>query len=118
MKDKRMKVYKIKLRKGDLVTVISGRLKGQSGRVTAVHPKLNKVTVENLNLVKKHAKPSREHPQGGILDVVKPLAVSKLALVEPKSGRPSRIGFKLDKDGSKQRIYKKGGQAVRSVEQK
>ncbi|MYB39833.1 50S ribosomal protein L24 [Candidatus Saccharibacteria bacterium] len=108
----------MKLRKGDLVTVISGRLKGQSGRVTAVHPKLNKVTVENLNLVKKHAKPSQEHPQGGILDVVKPLAVSKVALVEPKSGRPSRVGFRTGKDGGKQRVYKRGGQPVRGVEQK
>ena len=105
-------VYKIKLAKGDLVVVRTGRLKGQKGRVLQTHPKTNQVTVENLNLVKKHYKPNKEHPQGAIAEVNKPLLVSKVALLEPKSNKATKISYKISKDGQKVRIYKKTGQPV------
>ncbi len=113
MKDSN-KIFKIRLRKGDMVVVTKGRLKGQQGRVTATLPKSNKVMVENLNTVKKHLKPNKVHPQGGIIDIEKPIWVSKVALVEPKSQRPTKIGIKVAADGQKERIYKKTNQAVRS----
>ena len=103
------RLFKIRLRKGDMVVVTRGRLKGQKGRVAATHPYLNRVSVEGVNIVKKHLKPSKSQPQGGIVELNRPLAVSKVALLEPKSQRPSRLGFKLAKDGSKERFYKRGG---------
>lgn len=107
------KIFKIKLRKGDMVVVIRGRLKGRSGRVTAIHPRTNKVTVGELDVVKRHVKPSRENPQGGIIEVNRPLFVSKVALVEPKSGKPTRVGCRISADGKRERIYKRSGQPVR-----
>ena len=112
MKITTKQIFKIKLQKGDMVVITKGRLKGQKGRITETHPRLNKVTVENLNLVKKHLKPTKMHPQGGILEVTRPIWVSKVSLIEPKSQKPSRVGFKLNKDAQKERIYKKSGEVV------
>ncbi len=107
-------IYKIKLKKGDNVVVLSGKYKGQTGKIEAVHPKLNKVTVEGINVVKRAVKPNRSHPQGGIFDVTKPIWVSKVALIEPTSKKPSKIGIKLDsKTGKKTRIYKRSGKEVK-----
>ena len=106
-------IYKIRLKKGDTVMVRSGKYKGQTGKVTATHPNLNKVTVEGINVVKKHVKPSRNNPQGAIVEITKPMWVSKVAVVEPTSKRPSRIGYKLNKDGNKTRIYKKNGKEIK-----
>lgn len=99
------KVYKIRLKKGDTVVVRSGKYRGQTGKVVATHPRENKVTVEGVNIVKKHVKPNRAHPQGTILDVTKPIWVSKVGIVEPTSKKATRIGYKLATDGTKQRIY-------------
>ena len=107
------KLYKIRLKKGDLVMVRSGKFKGKTGKVTATHPRLNKVTVDGINIIKKHQKPTREHPQGGIVEITKPIDVSKVGIVEPTSKKPSRIGFKLAADGSKTRIYKSSGKEVK-----
>ena len=100
-------VYKIKLKKDDNVVVLSGKYKGKTGKVLAVHPSENKVTVEGINIVKKHVKPNKEYPQGGIIDITKPIWVSKVAVVEPTSKKPSKIGFKIGKDGDKTRVYKR-----------
>ena len=105
-------VYKIKLKKGDLVMVTKGYLKGQTGRIEKTHPRLNKVTVENLNSAVRHRKPTRAEPQGGIIDINPPIDVSKVAIVEPQSQKPSRIGWKILKSGKRLRIYKKTGQPV------
>lgn len=75
-------VYKIKVKKGDTVTIRTGKYKGQSGKVTATHPTLNAVTVEGINIVKKHVKPNRQHPQGDIVELTKPIAVSKVKLAK------------------------------------
>lgn len=106
-------IYKIKLKKGDTVIVRTGKWKGLSGKITAVHPTLNAVTVEGINVVKKHQKPNRAHPQGGIIELTKPIAVSKVAIVEPTSKKPSKIGIRVDKDGKKVRIYKRTGKEIK-----
>lgn len=107
------KIYKIRLKKGDKVIVLSGKNKGKTGTVTAVHPRLNKVTVEGVNVAKKHIKPNRENPQGTIMEITKPLWVSKVAIIEPTTKKPSKIGYKLTKDGNKVRIYKSSGKEIK-----
>lgn len=105
--------YKIRIKKGDTVVIRSGKYKGQTGKVTATHPTENKVTVEGINVVKKHLKPNQQNPQGGIVEVTKPLWVSKVAIVEPTSKKPSRIGYKFDKDGNKLRVFKSTGKEIK-----
>jgi large subunit ribosomal protein L24 len=107
------KLYKIRLKKGDTVTVLAGKYKGKTGKVLATHPRDNKVTVEGVNIVKKHVKPNRANPQGGIIELTKPMWVSKVAIVEPTSKKPSRIGYTVAKDGSKTRIFKKTGKEIK-----
>ena len=104
-------VYKIRLKSGDTVVVRSGKYKGKTGKVTAVHPTDNTVTVEGINVVKKHQKPNKQHPQGGIIEITKPIAVSKVGL--SIDGKPSRIGYKLDDKGKKTRIAKKSGKEIK-----
>ena len=100
------KVYKIRLAKGDTVIVIAGKDKGKTGKVTATHPRENKVTVEGVNVVKKHQKPNKAYPQGGIIELTKPIWVSKVAAYEPTAKKASRIGYKISKDGQKSRVFK------------
>lgn len=107
------KLYKIRLKKGDLVVVRSGKYKGKTGKVVATHPSENKVTVDGINIIKKHQKPNREHPQGGIIEMTKPIWVSKVAIVEPTSKKPSRIGYKLNADGTKARVFKASGKEIK-----
>lgn len=106
-------MFKIRLKKGDTVVVRVGKYKGKTGKVVATHPADNKVTVEGINVVKRHVKPNREYPQGSIVELTKPIWVSKVAIVEPTSKKPSKIGYKLDKDGKKTRIYKKSGKEIK-----
>jgi len=107
------KLYKIRLKKGDLVEVLSGKYKGKQGKIVTVHPAENKVTIDGINVVKKHVKPSQIHPQGGIVEITKPIWASKVAIVDPSTKKPSRIGYKLDKDGGKTRIFKKSGKEIK-----
>ena len=109
----RTKLYKIRLKKGDTVQVLAGKYKGKTGKVVATHPSENKVTVEGINIVKKHMKPSRTYPQGGIIDITKPIWVSKVAVVDPTSKKPTRIGYKLDDKGVKTRVYKASGKEIK-----
>jgi len=106
------KPYKIRLRKDDNVVVLRGKYKGKTGKVVAVHPSDNTVTVEGINIIKKAIKPTKLNPQGGIVEIVKPINVSKVAIVEPTSKKPSRIGYMFNKDGKKVRIFKKSGKEV------
>lgn len=107
------KIFKIRLKKGDTVMVRSGKYKGKTGKVTAVHPKENKVTVEGINVVKRHRKPTQLQPQGGIFDITKPIDVSKVGILDSAAKKPSRIGFKLDKDGKKTRVLKTSGKEIK-----
>jgi len=107
------KIYKIRLKKGDTVVVLAGKYKGKTGTVLATHPSENKVTVEGINIVKKHVKPNKANPQGGILDITKPIWVSKVAIVDPSTKKASRIGFQLGKDGKKVRVFKASGKEIK-----
>ncbi len=79
------RVFKIKLNINDMVEVISGKYKGKTGKVVKTHPKINKVTVEGINIAKKHQKPNKKYPQGGIIEINQPIWVSKVKLITPKS---------------------------------
>lgn len=107
------KIFKIRLKKGDTVVVLSGKYKGKKGKVSAIHPKDNKVTVDGINIVKKHTKPNQAHPQGGIIEITKPIWVSKVGIVEPTSKKASRIGFSIDKEGNKTRVFKSTGKEIK-----
>lgn len=106
-------VYKIRLKKGDTVIVRSGKYKGQTGKILATHPKENKVTVEGINIAKKAMKPTRSKPQGGIVEVTKPIWVSKVSIVEPGTKKWSRVGYSIDKSGKKVRIFKRSGKEIK-----
>lgn len=106
------KIFKIRLKKGDRVMVRSGKYRGKTGKIVATHPRTNKVTVEGINIVKKHQKPTRANPQGGIIELTKPIAVSKVGILEPTSKKPSRIGYKIDSKGIKTRIFKANGKPI------
>jgi len=106
-------VYKIRLKKGDTVMVRAGKYKGKTGKITAVHPTLNKVTVEGINIVKRHQKPTQAKPQGGIFEITKPMDVSKVGILDGVAKKPSRIGYKLAKDGVKTRVMKSSGKEIK-----
>ncbi|KYD20710.1 MAG: 50S ribosomal protein L24 [Caldibacillus debilis] len=99
------------VKKGDKVKVISGKDKGKTGVVLAAFPKKNRVLVEGVNLIKKHAKPSQENPQGGIITKEAPIHVSNVMPIDPKTGEPTRVGYKIV-DGKKVRIAKKSGEVL------
>lgn len=96
----------MKLKRDDKVIVILGKDKGKTGTVLAVLPAENKVLVENINVVKRHTKPSQKLPRGGILDVTKPINASKVMVLDPASGKPARVGYQIKADGTKERIFK------------
>ncbi|HWB39532.1 MAG TPA: 50S ribosomal protein L24 [Candidatus Saccharimonadales bacterium] len=103
----------MRLKKGDLVVVRSGKFKGKTGKISAVHPKENKVTVDGINIVKKHIKPNQAYPQGSIVEVTKPIWVSKVSAVEPTSKKATRVGYKFNAKGEKVRIYKSTGKEMK-----
>lgn len=96
------------VKKGDNVQVISGKDKGKQGVILFASPKQNRVTVEGVNIIKKHAKPSQDNPQGGILDQEAPIHVSNVMPLDPKTNEPTRVSYKIE-DGKKVRIAKKSG---------
>jgi large subunit ribosomal protein L24 len=100
------------VKKDDTVMVITGKDKGKKGRVIAAYPKQNRVLVEGINMVKKHAKPSQTNPQGGILNQEAPIHVSNVMPIDPKTGEPTRVGYKVLDNGKKVRIAKKSGEAL------
>jgi large subunit ribosomal protein L24 len=105
-------VYKIRLQKGDTVMVRSGKYKGKTGKVTATYPATNKVLVEGINIVKKHQKPNKQYPQGGIIELTKPIDVSKVGILDATKKKPSRIGYKTMATGKKKRILKTSGKEI------
>ena len=96
----------MKLRTGDQVIVIAGKDKGKTGTISRVISKDNTVVAEGLNVVKRHTKPSSKHPQGGILELNKPIATAKVMALDPATKQPSRIGARINKDGTKERVFK------------
>lgn len=102
---------KLKIKSGDLVIVTTGDHKGQEGTVQKVLRDKNKAIVEGINLVKKHQKPSAANPQGGVSEKEAPIHLSNLAIKDPKSGKQTRVGFKLEGD-KKVRFAKKSNQVL------
>ena len=99
------------VKKGDKVKVISGKDRGKQGTILEAYPKKERVLVEGINMIKKHAKPSQDNPQGGILNQEAAIHVSNVMPIDPKSGEPTRVGYE-ERDGKKVRIAKKSGEAL------
>ena len=99
------------IRKGDKVIVITGSDKGKQGSVLRVLPKEERVVVEGLNMVQRHTRPTQSDPQGGIKHKEAPLHVSNVALVDPKTGGPTKVGFRIE-GGKKVRFAKKSGEVI------
>lgn len=104
---------KIHIKKDDQVIVLAGEDKGKKGKVLKVLVSKNKAIVEGVNVVKKSAKPSAKHPQGGIIEQEAPVHVSNLSLIDPKSGKPTRVAIRINEDGKKVRIAKKSGEEIK-----
>ena len=103
---------KVKIHKGDDVIVITGKDRGKKGKVLAVYPRESRVLVEGVNVVKKHVKPGGAHPDGGIMEQEALMHISNVALIDPKSGKATRIGFRILEDGKKVRYAKKSGELL------
>ncbi len=104
---------KLHIKKGDIVIVNSGVSKGQEGKVLQVFPDKLRAIVEGVNLVSKHTKPNAENPQGGIIKKEAAIHISNLNLKDPSSGKPTRIGRKLDDNGKLVRYSKKSGEEIK-----
>ena len=104
---------KLHIKKGDNVYVNSGNDRGKTGRVLAVDPKKQRAIVEGLNMVSKATKPTAQHPNGGIIKKEAPIHISNLNPVDPKTGKPTRVGYTVKEDGKKVRIAKKSGEEIK-----
>ncbi len=99
----------LKIKKGDRVRVLTGKDRGHEGEVMRVLPSAGKVIVDGANVAKKHQRATKATMQGGIIDKDMPLPVANVALLCPTCGKPTRVGYKIDKDGTKVRACKKCG---------
>jgi large subunit ribosomal protein L24 len=100
-----------KIRKGDNVVVLAGKDKGRTGEVLSVAPKDDKAIVRGVNLVRRHQKQSQSQ-EGGIITKEAPIHLSNIALADPKDGKPTRVGFQIQKDGKKVRVAKRSGEVI------
>ena len=101
-----------RIKKGDTVYVNAGNDKGKTGKVLAMDLENQRAIVEGVNIVSKHTKPNAKQPQGGIIKQEAPIHISNLNLIDPKSGKPTRIGFKVE-GGKKVRYAKKSGEEIK-----
>jgi large subunit ribosomal protein L24 len=104
---------KTHIKKGDSVIVITGESKGQKGRVLEVNREKERAIVEGVNMVSKHTKPNAKAPQGGILKKEAPVHLSNLMLVDPASGKPTRVGKRLNDKNKLVRYSKKSGEEIK-----
>ena len=104
---------KIHIKKGDNVYVLAGEDRGKTGRVLQVLPKAGRAIVEGVNIVTKATKPTAQHPQGGLIKKEAPIHISNLNLVDPKTGKPTRIAIKRDADGKAIRMSKKSKEEIK-----
>ncbi len=102
---------KLRIKKGDKVTVITGREKGKSGEVLRVMPKDERVVVQGVNLVKRHQRPTPNNP-GGIIEKEATIHISNVAHVDPRSSQPTRVGLKVVEGGRKVRVAKRSGEVI------
>ena len=103
---------KLHIKKGDIVIINAGDDKGKEGKVLSVDPEKMRAVVEGCNIIKKHTKPSASNPQGGIIEKEAPIHISNLNLKDPKSGKATRVGIKVE-NGNKVRIAKKSGEEIK-----
>ncbi len=101
-----------KIKKGDTVVVMAGKDVGKRGEVLRVDTSKGKVVVQGINRVYRHMRPSRRYPQGGRVQKEMPLDVSNVMVADPKTGQPTRVGFRMLADGTKERFAKKSGQSL------
>ena len=104
---------KLHIKKGDTVIVIAGDNKGQQGKVLKVETSKQRAIVEGVNLVKKATKPNAKNPQGGIVEQEAPIHISNLQLLDPQSGKPSRVCRKSNSEGKLVRYAKKSGEEIK-----
>jgi len=104
---------KLHIKKGDTVMVITGESKGQKGRVLSVDRTKDKAFVEGVNMVSKHTKPNSKAPQGGIIKKEAPIHLSNLMLIDPASGKPTRVGKRLNEKNKLVRYSKKSGEEIK-----
>ena len=113
MERKKNKQPKLHVKKGDTVKVIAGDDKGKSGKVLELFLDRNRAIVEGINIVTKHQKPSAGKPEGGIKKTEATIHISNLMLIDPASGKPTRVGRKLNEKGKLQRYAKKTGELIK-----
>ena len=113
MAQKTKTTHKIKIKKGDLVKVIAGNSKGKQGKVLQILVDSNRAVVEGANIVKKHTKPSAANPNGGIIEREAAITISNLALIDPKTGEPTRVGRRVNAEGKIVRYAKKSGEEIK-----
>ncbi|MCL2700692.1 MAG: 50S ribosomal protein L24 [Phycisphaerae bacterium] len=106
------------VKKGDIVVVLAGDDKGKTGEVISVYPRDSKVLVQGVNRVFKHLKPSRQHPRGGRIQKEMPIHISNVLPLDPKTSKPTRVAFRTNEDGVKERVAKRSGQVLGSVKKK
>ena len=99
----------MKIKKGDRVRVLGGKDRGKEGTVMFAFPAKGTVIVDGVNIAKKHQKPTQATMQGGIIDKEMPLPVSRVAMISPQDGKPTRVGYRFDSDGTKVRVCKRTG---------
>lgn len=103
---------KLSVSKGDTVRIVRGEDKGRDGKVLRVFPKTGRITVEGINMVKKHRKARRAEEQSAIIDLPAPIHHSNVMLLDPKDGKPTRVRRRVDADGTKERISTRSGEAI------
>lgn len=113
MERKFNKQPKLHIRKGDMVKVLAGDDKDKTGKVLEIIAEKNRAIVEGINMVTKHQKPSAGKPEGGIKKMEGTIHISNLMLLEPSTGKPTRVGRKLDEKGKLQRYSKKTGEIIK-----
>ena len=101
-----------KIRKGDKVVVLSGRDKGKTGEIVSSLPKDGKVVVSGVNIATRHTKATQTNPQGGLVRKEAPMHVSKVAIIDPKDGKATRVRFETSKDGKKVRVAARSGEKI------
>ncbi|MCK9550409.1 50S ribosomal protein L24 [Aquamicrobium sp.] len=100
-----------KIRRGDKVVVLAGKDKGRSGEVLSVQPKEDTAIVRGVNLIRRHQKQTQSQ-EGGIITKEAPIQLSNLAIADPKDGKPTRVGFRVEQDGKKVRFAKRSGETI------
>ena len=102
----------MKVRRGDQVQVLTGKYRGEQGKIVKVLPQKCKLVVEGVNVVKRHTKPRQANSPGGIIEKELPIDASNVALLNPQDGKPTRVGYRIEADGTKVRVCKRTGDVI------